>query len=105
MQLCTIFLTSSEQRNIVQLCTTPCPALAPGKMAAPAHPGPENFQDCPASPRPENALSLTVTPPRPQDFTPCAPRPTPKFYAFAPPRPEAKKGSPCIPGANKRIMC
>ena len=31
---------------------TPRPAPAPGEMAAPGRPGPENFQLCPAPPRP-----------------------------------------------------
>ena len=35
----------------------PRPAPAPGEMAAPGRPGPENFQECPAQalPHPENA--------------------------------------------------
>ena len=40
----------------------PHPAPAPGEMAAPGRPGPENFQLCPAPPRKKRAL------PRPENY-------------------------------------
>ena len=42
----------------------PRPAPAPGEMAAPGCPGPENFQLCPAPPRPAPE-KCGATPPRP----------------------------------------
>ena len=42
----------------------PRPAPAPGEMAAPGRPGPENFQLCPAPPRPTPEKE-GAAPPRP----------------------------------------
>ena len=43
----------------------PRPAPAPGEMAAPGRPGPENFQLCPAPPRKKRALPR---PARPENY-------------------------------------
>ena len=40
----------------------PRPAPAPGEMAAPGRPGPENFQLCPAPPRKKRALPRPAPP-------------------------------------------
>ena len=45
----------------------PRPALAPGKMAAPGRPGPENFQLCPAPPHP-GKRGRCPAPPRPENY-------------------------------------
>ena len=45
----------------------PCPAPAPGEMAAPGRPGPENFQLCPAPPRPTPEKE-GAAPPRPKNY-------------------------------------
>ena len=45
----------------------PRPAPAPGEMAAPGRPGPENFQLCPAPPRP-GKRGRCPAPPRPENY-------------------------------------
>ena len=40
----------------------PRPAPAPGEMAAPGRPGPENFQLCPAPPRKKRVLPRPAPP-------------------------------------------
>ena len=54
------------KQQIRQGCT-PRPAPAPGEMAAPGRPGPENFQLCPAPPRPTPEKEGTA-PPRPENY-------------------------------------
>ena len=82
-------------------------ALAPGKMAALARPGSENFQDCLTLPRPALKMPQVqlLSHPAPRILLSAPPRPTPQKISFAPPR--GKKRLPCAspaPALHDRVF-